>query len=383
MPPDEDVGIASSGPSSSVTASTKSKSETEPPSGQTPTTSTPTPAILLNGQETEGHDKEGVMKATMTDVQQAIEQLGQRRGALDDGEGSRAYSFTSTRGGVDTENDTDTDFEMSDADGHSIDEGGQDWHKGARRKLAEKARQAVADAERLEMIGMERSISNRSNVPPIEVELSDESEDDDDDQEHYPTSAASYPRRHSLIPEEDDEDELYPPATTTDHASEYSGNLAVDDDPQTATATQSTFPAAQTHTPPPESEAAASLAHAASVPMPQSPPEAKRTSAPLMDVLSSLPSPAVTSETMAYQQQSKRSSSASASAPTSAAQSSHGLESSVSSAPTTSTLSTSIEKKEKTPPSEWTLEDVVDWLKGKGFDQDVCDKFIGTFLWPY
>ncbi|KAJ7482365.1 hypothetical protein B0H11DRAFT_1630050, partial [Mycena galericulata] len=27
-------------------------------------------------------------------------------------------------------------------------------------------------------------------------------------------------------------------------------------------------------------------------------------------------------------------------------------------------------------PSEWTLEEVVEWIKSQGFDQDVCDKFI-------
>jgi predicted metal-dependent phosphotriesterase family hydrolase len=35
------------------------------------------------------------------------------------------------------------------------------------------------------------------------------------------------------------------------------------------------------------------------------------------------------------------------------------------------------EKKKETHPSEWTLEEVIEWLKSKGFDQDVCDKFIG------
>lgn len=29
-------------------------------------------------------------------------------------------------------------------------------------------------------------------------------------------------------------------------------------------------------------------------------------------------------------------------------------------------------------PSDWTLQEVVEWLKGKGFDQDVCNKFIGV-----
>lgn len=37
------------------------------------------------------------------------------------------------------------------------------------------------------------------------------------------------------------------------------------------------------------------------------------------------------------------------------------------------------EKKEKAHPSEWSVDDVVEWLKGKGFDQDVCNKFTGAF----
>ncbi|KAI0313113.1 sterile alpha motif/pointed domain-containing protein, partial [Amylostereum chailletii] len=27
-------------------------------------------------------------------------------------------------------------------------------------------------------------------------------------------------------------------------------------------------------------------------------------------------------------------------------------------------------------PSDWSVEEVVDWLKSKGFDDGVCDKFI-------
>jgi len=37
------------------------------------------------------------------------------------------------------------------------------------------------------------------------------------------------------------------------------------------------------------------------------------------------------------------------------------------------------EKKEKSP-TEWTVDDVIDWLKSKGFDQDVQTKFIGKLL---
>ncbi|KAJ7490170.1 hypothetical protein B0H11DRAFT_1694407, partial [Mycena galericulata] len=32
-------------------------------------------------------------------------------------------------------------------------------------------------------------------------------------------------------------------------------------------------------------------------------------------------------------------------------------------------------------PSEWTLEEVVEWIKSKGFDGDVCDKFIGKSIY--
>lgn len=29
------------------------------------------------------------------------------------------------------------------------------------------------------------------------------------------------------------------------------------------------------------------------------------------------------------------------------------------------------------PPSDWTVEDVVAWAKSKGFDDSVCEKFVG------
>lgn len=35
--------------------------------------------------------------------------------------------------------------------------------------------------------------------------------------------------------------------------------------------------------------------------------------------------------------------------------------------------------KKSTPPSEWTVNEVVEWLTSKGFGSDVCDKFIGQF----
>jgi hypothetical protein len=36
-----------------------------------------------------------------------------------------------------------------------------------------------------------------------------------------------------------------------------------------------------------------------------------------------------------------------------------------------------ITKKAMTHPSEWSVEEVVEWLKSKGFDESVCDKFVG------
>ncbi|KAJ3552054.1 hypothetical protein NP233_g12962 [Leucocoprinus birnbaumii] len=132
-----------------------------------------------------------VMKATLTDVQKAIEQLGRNRG-IDNDDGGRSFSFASTRD--DRGTDTDTDFDLSDLDGpggSGVVGGGkggdsgddvEGWHKGARLKLAEKARRAVEEAEKLEALmgGLGSNHSERRTVaPPIEVEMSDESEDEE------------------------------------------------------------------------------------------------------------------------------------------------------------------------------------------------------------
>ncbi|KAK0443914.1 uncharacterized protein EV420DRAFT_1575367 [Desarmillaria tabescens] len=348
----------------------------------------PPPAIFLNGQETDGANGDGeVMKATMTDVQKAIEQLGRGNGITDDADGARSFSFASSRGGRDTEEDTD--FDMSDAD--AAGDEGEGWHKGARRKLAEKARQAVEDAERLEMIGMSRSSSNRTYAPPIAVELSDESEDEEDDQHYTQAPGFQSQRRHSYIPEEDEDVESVPghsllpsdEKTLGDRVSRsprssthFSPSERDDTDTQPATATRTNFAAQPERvTTPPLSEnqptppKSVTLAQAAAIPMPQSPPETDRTNTPIIDAVASLPSPvpAAISPTT----QSKHSSVTSS--PASPSHSAPGNDSLLSA--TVSTIPTSVDKKEKTHPSEWTLEEVVDWLKSKGFDQDVCEKF--------
>jgi hypothetical protein len=38
-------------------------------------------------------------------------------------------------------------------------------------------------------------------------------------------------------------------------------------------------------------------------------------------------------------------------------------------------------EKKKVPPSEWNVDQVVEWAKGKGFDDGICNKFIGKFAY--
>ncbi|EGO02307.1 hypothetical protein SERLA73DRAFT_49752, partial [Serpula lacrymans var. lacrymans S7.3] len=79
------------------------------------------------GQSGSGGNDGEVMKATMTDVQKAIEQLGRN-----DRDGARSFSFASTRDGDTTDRELDTDNETDrDTD---IGEEGVDYHRNARHK---------------------------------------------------------------------------------------------------------------------------------------------------------------------------------------------------------------------------------------------------------
>ena len=122
------------------------------------------------------------MKATMTDVQKAIEQLGRSHGTspVSGDYDARSFSFASTKtGGEDLTEDTDFDME-TDGDRDDGEWVGDGDHKDARMKLAEKARKVVEKQRRKEE-EEERAIK-RSIAPPIEVELSDESDGEDDDE---------------------------------------------------------------------------------------------------------------------------------------------------------------------------------------------------------
>jgi hypothetical protein len=186
-----------------------------------PTTSA---TILVNGNNENGLAiRSGgaltnceVMRATMTDVQRAIEQLG--RAEYDpDGDSSRSFSFAISRVG-----DRDTENE----------------NEGAQR--------AIKEAEKLEM---SMSRSSRNVVPPIEVELGDESEGEDEDHIH-PVVRSDMERQHPYILEEDEgvEDggvnQRNVPSADATAAVEGQGDLPARDDSDSppATASHTLFP---------------------------------------------------------------------------------------------------------------------------------------------
>ncbi|KAJ6502678.1 hypothetical protein DFH09DRAFT_1375676 [Mycena vulgaris] len=326
----------------------------------------PIPQIHLNGDDAdEAADPNGeVMKATMTDVQKAIEQLGSRnRGSsanLD--QDARSFSFASTRDDRTTDDEEDeTDFDMSEGEG---------WHKGARRKLAERARQAVAEAEKLADIAS--GGSSRMVAPPISVELSDESDGEDDhdeDDDNYTTSPL---RDHPYIPEEDE------PSEPVDQL----GRMRLSEEPATATA--HSFPV---HAPVPPTPVSPGVPPPPAVPLPTSVHQ-ERENTPLRDSFGAspgLPSPAPSAGAAAIASKHSSVASSTVGAPMTGAPSKPN---SVASAPL-SAVSDGRRRNDSghasgsggsangssKHPSEWSVEEVVDWLKSKGFDEDVCDKF--------
>lgn len=370
------------------------------------------PATFLNGHDTDiesptndmslGEPGDGeMMKATLTDVQKAIEQLGRNR---IDGDGGRSFSFASTRDGG-----TESDFDLSDID--TQDEAdGQDWHKGARRKLAEKARKAVEEAERLEELMGNGGGERRSTAPPIDVELSDDSDDEGDlpgdDRQDYTSS--SFHRAHPHIPEEDEDEAVSSPAdfSNRDRLSkqqEMSAATTVTpqpedkrsptppvpqvlpvlgrEDTELPTATRETFPElgalpvipmsippfeesespapAPVFVPPPPLASSITEGQPTSVP----PLDTKRNSAPAAATqpLAVVPSPTASSQASGFGLSTPfQGTSISSTAPTSAAPAE--VE----------------EKREPKHPNDWSVEEVIEWLKSKGFDEDVCNKFTGS-----
>lgn len=97
-----------------------------------------------------------MMRATLTDVQKAIEQLGRS-----DRDGSRSFSFASSHGDYSERSETETE---DDRETDAEDELG--WHKDARAKLAERAQR-----ENEERLAREAEEQPRAMIPPIDVDI--------------------------------------------------------------------------------------------------------------------------------------------------------------------------------------------------------------------
>lgn len=338
-----------------------------------------------------------VMKATMTDVQKAIEQLGKNGSSVRDD--ARSFSFASTRTGGDgdlTDRETDTDMDM-DTD-RETDAGGDDWHRDARQKLAEQARIVVEEQKKKEE---EDTPVVRTVEPPIEVEMSDESEgEEDEDDRHHTHHSMNYGRAHPHIPEEDEDeeerrqDEEPQLEGSNSSSSQMPGDFDVPSADEsalpTATASRTAFPivepvtttppnksghASATSLPTPTSDSGSPSTMPVAEPQPEhivSPvfsfpeksPQVTPTPSRVNDALAGLPSPP--SSSIGKQQTSKHSSVASGK--------------SLQPPPPEQNSSSS---KKATHPTEWTVEEVVDWLKTKGFGDDVTEKFIGMVIFIY
>lgn len=254
------------------------------------------------------------MEATMTDVQQAIEQLGRNRNKSNPSLSFASASAPSSR--AESEVETTTDDEDEDDIPRSAQAGlsGGFSHKGARRKLAEKARRAVEEAEKLELLS-----SQIRGAPPIDVELSDESEAEED-------MVKVNKRPVSNIPEEVEPNEEV--------------ELPIREEEDLRTATLPSFPEPQVQ-PEPQAESGPQ-------PEPEPEPEPKPEPVPEVQIVEPLrqptPEPEVKPETPPTE-------------------------------PTPPRQQTPPPDHTTSPPNTWSVPQVVSWLKSKGFTNDVCEKF--------
>jgi hypothetical protein len=321
------------------------------------------------------------MRATLTDVQQAIEQLGHK----DDFDGSQSFTFSSSHDSTDQETDHDTD----------ADANGQDWHRGARQKLAEKAKKAVE--EQAARDAAEGRVPMRSTAPPINVELSDDSGDEGDGPSGGPSSNGRRHHPHILEEEEDivaprghvnlhpayspsiqpSERFIVPSPVSTAPRPESEINEDAATEAGVATATQPSFPQNElARTPesllpsPVWSSAVRGISNGISGNDPANHSSSVRLAFPsksqtlsLQEGAGVLPSPvaSLNGHQHGHSISSITSSTrVAASSPLSASRNAdHSTD----------------RKPRNVHPVEWTVEEVVDWLRSKGFDEMVCDKF--------
>jgi hypothetical protein len=333
----------------------------------------PNPSTAANGE---------VMLATLTDVQQAIEQLGHK----DDGDGSRSFTFSSSHG-ESTDHDTDHDSEA--------DVGGEDWHRSARQKLAEKAKKVVEEQAARE--AAEGRVTLRSSAPPIDVELSDDSEDEADGPFHQ-SSPNGHNSKHPHIPEEEENELAVPQAQTITYSPSIqpseryivpspistvhhpeSGHI--DDtavEAAVATATQRSFsqdekvrtPENTSSLPSPVSPGLRGFSNGATPGAANTPSSAqlvfpsKTQTLSLQELSGVLPSPAASSNGHRHGYSISSLTSSAVMAASSPLSAPHSADSS------------SNKRLQDVHPSEWNVEDVINWLRIKGFDDTVCDRFL-------
>ncbi|KAI0027993.1 hypothetical protein K488DRAFT_59864 [Vararia minispora EC-137] len=363
-----------------------------PPESQTiePTSSTGLLPLLEEPEPSQSTGKATpngeVMRATLTDVQKAIEQLGKHA----DTDGARSFTFSSLRDGDTT--DRDTEYE-SDA------QEGEDWYKATRQKLAERARQQVQQARTRE------AIDSRATIPPIDVDFSDESADEEEDAAQKPTQHRDNThiheldgtvgrKTHPIIPPV--RLESPEPSPLIEASDQFIVPSPLDASSSLLTATQASFPPSASIASTSEIERDATLSPRAapvvtpsSVPIPEFHPlptdgevqsrpstvEVVSFVAPSMDASAastpanvSVPSPSPPSTTHTLE----RTSSSTRIAATSPLSQSQTFQDSLLT-PSSSALKAG---RSSNHPNDWTVDEVVEWLKLRGFDDGVCDKFI-------
>ncbi|KAI0832877.1 hypothetical protein BC628DRAFT_1348696 [Trametes gibbosa] len=334
-----------------------------------------------------------MMRATMTDVQKAIEQLGRN-----DRDGARSFSFASSHGDYSERSETETEDDH-DAD---TEDDGMGWHKDARAKLAERAQR-----ENEQRQAREAEEQPRTMIPPIDVEVSDESDAEDDEAPRSPRRHHQYPRIAEVDEEEDEAKDTVPatpqaPASAiSDESIIPSSKYVVPDETDLPTATASTFPestpspivpmasspiAVTAPEPEPEPVLVPAPVVAQQAATPSSPAAQHEEPAPVVaPIITTTPSTMKAAEQLPFSATSALPSPTASSTGSYVPSSAAGIQQTLTPATTVGSFQTSTStphgtmngaKKSGTHPSEWTVEEVVDWLKSKGFDQGVCDRFI-------
>lgn len=372
-----------------------------PPETRTPTVSTPLHSLEEEPPEDVAPpaNETTVMAATLTDVQEAIEQLG----VHGDQDAARSFSFTSTRDG-ETDKEADTEDEAGDADVPSPGGDGEDWHRDARKALAERAKKENAKKEDEEANNYPSS-RRKSQAPPITVELSDESDAEEEDDAIRNRQHDIHPHHHKFsasVGTPRSPDVSFNDSTTSEATLEplqlpISLNSNINNrSSQVAPLTPTSL---SRPTSPPQEVTVVDTPFVAQ-PMPQTPGSATTTRfqqsvllpSHLAEVSTALPSPAISSTggaALAANIPLPNSPSLmngivmSQIPPSFAPSPQRQPQLSKTQDPVTPPQAMkppepdAADSLKQTHPSEWSIEQVVEWLKSKNVDEATCAKFIG------